>query len=79
MPLSQFILFIPMSLRGIRLGPCCSWGKGCGSPREMLLSPSCPPKPLAGVGWRLGECPRGVVIADVKEPSHSLHPRGLKN
>lgn len=34
MPLSQFILFIFMSLQRIRHGACCSWGKGWGSPER---------------------------------------------
>lgn len=54
MPLSQFILFIFMSLQHIRHSACCSWGKDFVSPGEMLLSSSCPPKPLAAVGWGLG-------------------------
>lgn len=54
MPLSQFILFIFMSLQGIRHGACCSWGKDHVPPGEMLLSSSSPPKPLAGVGWGPG-------------------------
>lgn len=74
MPLSQFILFIFMSLQGIRHSACCSWGKGCVSPRKMLLSSFWPPKPLAGVrglgakleyvhtGWSLW-CWRNVSLS----------------